>query len=316
MEGILYPTLVMGGLGVIFGALLAFASEKFYVAVDERQSKIREILPGANCGGCGYPGCDGYAEACVSGAAQPNKCAAGGPDVAAKIAEILGVAAEASEPMVAFVKCHGTYDKTVKDCVYMGFDDCRSAAVVPGKGPASCTYGCLGFGTCVKVCQFDAIHVKDGVAVVDREKCVGCGSCAAECPRGVIALVPKKSKVQVGCSNPLKGPFVKKVCSKRPIRQKSLLHRLHRLHALRQSVPQTGHIHAGQPRRHRPGALRQLRPLRVEMPRQSHSRHAPAAPGPRAEAPARSAPAAGSGVKNSSKIRTTKERRPRGFLSF
>ena len=213
MEGILYPTLVMGGLGVIFGALLAFASEKFYVAVDERQSKIREILPGANCGGCGYPGCDGYAEACVSGAAQPNKCAAGGPDVAAKIAEILGVTAEAAEPMVAFVKCHGTYDKTVKDCVYMGFDDCRSAAVVPGKGPASCTYGCLGFGTCVKVCQFDAIHVKDGVAVVDREKCVGCGTCAAECPRGVIALVPKKSKVQVGCSNPLKGPFVKKVCS-------------------------------------------------------------------------------------------------------
>ena len=213
MEGILYPTLVMGGLGGIFGALLAFASEKFYVAVDERQTKIREILPGANCGGCGYPGCDGYAEACVSGAAQPNKCAAGGPDVAAKIAEILGVTAEAAEPMVAFVKCHGTYDKTVKDCVYMGFDDCRSAAVVPGKGPASCTYGCLGFGTCVKVCQFDAIHVKDGVAVVDREKCVGCGSCAAECPRGVIALVPKKSKVQVGCSNPLKGPFVKKVCS-------------------------------------------------------------------------------------------------------
>ena len=135
MEGILYPTLVMGGLGVIFGALLAFASEKFYVAVDERQSKIREILPGANCGGCGYPGCDGYAEACVSGAAKPNKCAAGGPDVAAKIAEILGVAAEASEPMVAFVKCSGTREKTVKDCVYMGFDDCRSAAVVPRQRP-------------------------------------------------------------------------------------------------------------------------------------------------------------------------------------
>ena len=192
MEGILYPTLVMGGLGVIFGALLAFASEKFYVAVDERQSKIREILPGANCGGCGYPGCDGYAEACVSGAAQPNKCAAGGPDVAAKIAEILGVTAEAAEPMVAFVKCHGTYDKTVKDCVYMGFDDCRSAAVVPGKGPASCTYGCLGFGTCVKVCQFDAIHVKDGVAVVDREKCVGCGVCVTKCPTRALTRSKKK----------------------------------------------------------------------------------------------------------------------------
>ena len=311
MEGILYPTLVMGGLGVIFGALLAFASEKFYVAVDERQSKIREILPGANCGGCGYPGCDGYAEACVSGAAQPNKCAAGGPDVAAKIAEILGVTAEAAEPMVAFVKCHGTYDKTVKDCVYMGFDDCRSAAVVPGKGPASCTYGCLGFGTCVKVCQFDAIHVKDGVAVVDREKCVGCGSCAAECPRGVIALVPKKSKVQVGCSNPLKGPFVKKVCSTGCIGCTLCVKA-----CPKQAISMQGSLAVIDPALCvNCGLLRQLRPLRVEMPRQSHSRHAPAAPGPRAEAPARSAPAAGTGV-NNSKIRNTKERRPRGFLSF
>ena len=213
MNGIIYPAAVMGGLGVVFGALLAFASQKFFVKVDERQSRIRELLPGANCGGCGFPGCDGYAEACASGNAKLNKCAAGGPDVAAKIAEIMGVAAEAAEPVVAFVKCQGSPDKAVKDCVYHGVTDCREAVVVPGKGPSACSFGCLGFGTCVKVCSFGAIQVKNGLAVVDREKCVGCGACAAECPRGVITLVPKKSKIQVGCSNPHKGPVVKKVCS-------------------------------------------------------------------------------------------------------
>lgn len=213
MDGILYPAAVMGGLGVVFGALLAFASQKFFVAVDERQSKIRELLPGANCGGCVFPGCDGYAEACASGKAKLNKCAAGGPEVAAKIAEIMGVAAEAAEPMVAFVKCQGTLDRAVKDCVYHGAADCREAVVVPGKGPSACSFGCLGFGTCVEVCPFGAIQIKNGVAAVDREKCVGCGACAAECPRGMIALVPKKSKIHVACSNPLQGPFVKKVCS-------------------------------------------------------------------------------------------------------
>ena len=213
MEGILYPTFVMGGLGVVFGALLAFASEKFYVEVDERQSQIREILPGANCGGCGYPGCDGYAEACVNSGAKPTLCAPGGPDIAAKIAEIMGVAADISELQVAFVKCRGTLDKTLKDCLYSGFDDCRSAAVVPGRGPSSCSFGCLGFGTCVKVCTFDAINIRNGVAVVDNNKCVACGTCVAECPRSIIALMPKKSKVHVGCSNPHKAPFVKKVCS-------------------------------------------------------------------------------------------------------
>ena len=213
MDGILFPVVVMGGLGVIFGALLAFASQKFAVEVDPRQTQIRALLPGANCGGCGFPGCDGYAEACVTANAKPNLCAAGGPEVAAKIAEILGVTAEASEPMVAYVRCQGALNRTVKDCVYQGFHDCREAVVVPGKGPDACSFGCLGFGTCVKVCAFGAISVKDGLAVVDRDKCVACGACVAECPKGVIALIPKKELFQVGCSNPLKGPFVKKVCS-------------------------------------------------------------------------------------------------------
>lgn len=213
MNGILYPALVMGGLGLIFGAMLAFASKKFYVEVDERQAKVREILPGANCGGCGFPGCDGYAEAVVKGEAKVTACAAGGAPVAEKIAAIIGVEATAEEPKIAFLKCKGTPDKTVKNCVYNGVADCREAVVVPGKGPSACTFGCLGLGTCVSVCQFGAMSVVNGLAVVDREACVGCGTCVEQCPRGVLTLIPKHSRVQVSCNSPLKGPDVKKACA-------------------------------------------------------------------------------------------------------
>jgi len=213
MEGILYPTLIMGGMGVVFGALLAFASEKFAVQVDERQAKIREVLPGANCGGCGYPGCDGFAAAVVAGDAKVTGCAAGGGKVAEKIGEILGVSAGPVEPQIAFIKCKGTPDKTTKNCVYLGEMDCREAAVVPGKGPTACPFGCMGLGTCVKVCNFGAMSVENGLAVVDPEKCVGCGACVEQCPRGVIALIPRKAKTAVACNSPLKGPDVRKLCS-------------------------------------------------------------------------------------------------------
>ncbi len=213
MNGIIYPAIVMGGLGIIFGALLAYASKKFFVEVDPRQSQIREILPGANCGGCGFPGCDGFAEAVASGNAKVTGCAAGGASLAEKIADILGVEASAEEPKVALLKCKGSPDKTVKNCVYDGVFDCREAVVVPGKGPTSCAFGCMGFGTCVTVCAFGAMSVKDGLAVVDEDKCVGCGACVEQCPRGVLTLVPKSSHVHVLCNSPLKGADVKKSCS-------------------------------------------------------------------------------------------------------
>ena len=209
---IIFAALVMGGLGVVFGCLLAYASKKFAVKVDPRVTAIRAVLPGANCGGCGYPGCDGYAAACVEGACPTNKCAPGGAPVAAKIAAIMGVAAGSSEPMAAFVRCQGCADKTEKDCVYLGIGDCQSASVMPGRGPEACTSGCMGFGSCVKVCHFDAIHVENGVARVNRDKCVGCGACVNVCPRGLIALTPKKSRVAVACSNPLPGAIVRTVC--------------------------------------------------------------------------------------------------------
>jgi len=212
-SAILYPTLIMGGLGLIFGVLLAFASKKFFVETDPRQADIRAALPGANCGGCGFPGCDGFAEAVVAGKAKVSGCAAGGSALAETIAGILGVEVVIEEPKIAFLKCKGSPDKTVKNCVYFGALDCREASVIPGGGPTSCSFGCMGLGTCVRVCPFGAMNIENGLAVVDVERCVGCGACVEQCPRGVLALVPRKAKVQVSCNSPLKGPDVKKACS-------------------------------------------------------------------------------------------------------
>lgn len=213
MTGILYPALIMGGLGLIFGALLAFASEKFFVKVDERQAEIRDVLPGANCGACGLPGCDAFAEAVLAGTAEVTGCVAAGSDVAEKIASILGVEASTEEAKVAFLMCKGSLDKTTTNCIYDGVMDCREAAVIPGKGPTACSYGCLGLGTCEEVCPFDAITIQNGLAVIDEVKCVGCGICVEQCPRDVLILIPESSRVHVECNSPLKGVDVKKACS-------------------------------------------------------------------------------------------------------
>ncbi|MDR3355150.1 MAG: RnfABCDGE type electron transport complex subunit B [Synergistaceae bacterium] len=212
IAGVFYPTIVMGLLGMVFGALLAFASIKFLVVTDERVSKIREILPGANCGGCGYPGCDGYSDGIVNGGAKTSLCAAGGPSLAKSIAEIMGVASEESIPKMAFLKCKGSPDVSVRNARYDGVGDCRSAAIVPSGSPNACPFGCLGLGTCAKVCSFDAISMVDGLALIDPDRCVGCGACVSICPKSVLALVPVTSNIQVICSSKWRGPDVKRVC--------------------------------------------------------------------------------------------------------
>ncbi|MDO4218447.1 MAG: RnfABCDGE type electron transport complex subunit B [Synergistaceae bacterium] len=213
MRDIIISAIIMGSLGVIFGSLLAFASQKFAVEVDERQAKIRALLPGANCGGCGFAGCDAYADALVQQTTKLGKCSACTKENLELIAEILGQKADASVPCVAVVRCKGTCDKIIGSNLYEGTMDCRLATRVPGNSPVSCQFGCIGLGTCVSVCKFDAISVKDGIAVVDREKCVGCGTCVANCPKGVITLIPKTSRVTVKCQNTHKGLLVKKVCN-------------------------------------------------------------------------------------------------------
>ncbi|EFQ24423.1 electron transport complex, RnfABCDGE type, B subunit [Aminomonas paucivorans DSM 12260] len=212
LQGILYPALILGGLGLVFGLLLAYASKRFHVETDPRVEQVRERLPGANCGGCGFPGCDAYAEAVVLEGAKPNLCAAGGAELAEALAKIMGVSVEASARRVAFVKCKGTPDVARWRCLYEGAADCREAVVLPGGGHKACSFGCLGLGTCVAVCPFDAIHIENSVARVDEAKCVGCGACVTLCPKGLIELVPLDQRVRVACHSTHRGPDVKKAC--------------------------------------------------------------------------------------------------------
>lgn len=212
IQGILYAAILVGVIGILIGLLLGFAAIKLEVPVDEKAIAIREILPGANCGGCGYAGCDALAEAIAKGEAPVNGCPVGGAEKASQIGDIMGVSGGDAVKMVAFVKCAGTCEKAGIKANYYGIADCKRAAAIPGRGDKACSFGCMGFGSCVETCQFDAIHVKQGIAVVDKEKCVACGKCIEECPNGLIELVPYDAKWAVSCSNKDKGPKVMAVC--------------------------------------------------------------------------------------------------------
>lgn len=209
---ILYAALVLGGAGLVCGLLLAIAAKYLAVETDERVEKIVEILPNANCGGCGFAGCGAFAQAVVDGKADPSACAAGGAEAVEKIADIMGVEVDAKEPAIAVVLCQGTHNNASVRYEYDGIDDCLAAARLGG-GQKACTYACLGFGNCVKACAFDAIKIVNGVAVTDSEKCTGCGSCVEACPKGVIKLIPKKIKYFVGCSSKDKGAAMKEKCT-------------------------------------------------------------------------------------------------------
>jgi len=212
MNTILYAVLILGAIAVIFGLILAFAAKIFEVKVDPRLPEIQASLAGANCGGCGYPGCAGCAEAILSGKAPINACAPAGAEGAAKIAAIMGLTAPTGDKQVAHVICNGG-DACNRNYEYVGVPSCLAATKVAG-GPTACQFGCLGFGECVKACKFDAIHINDrGVAEVDKEKCTNCGACREACPRKLIVEVPYKQKVFVNCSNKERGPAVTKVCA-------------------------------------------------------------------------------------------------------
>lgn len=213
VQAIIIAAVIVGGVGLFIGFFLGVSGEKFKVEVDEREEAIVGVLPGNNCGGCGYAGCSGLAAAIVKGDAPVNGCPVGGAPVAAKVGEIMGVAAEEGAKQVAFVKCAGTCEKAGHDYEYTGVEDCAAMAFIPGGGAKSCSYGCLGFGNCVKVCPFDAIHVVDGIAKVDKEVCKACGKCIAACPKHLIELVPYEAKHLVQCSSKDKGKDVMKACS-------------------------------------------------------------------------------------------------------
>ena len=219
---VLIAIAVLGGLGLMFGLILAAASKVFYVETDPRLDKLNECLPGANCGGCGYAGCAAYAEAVLNGEAAIGACASGGDECAQAMAAIMGIKVEAVTRKVAMVRCSGSrsYDKDgnlargakIKG-EYEGFKDCLSASKVGGNGPLACKYGCLGFGTCVKACKFGAISIKGGVAVVDEDLCVGCMACANACPRNVIVSVEPGRNTHIACASTAKGAVTTRGCT-------------------------------------------------------------------------------------------------------
>ncbi len=205
-----FAVLLLGIMGGVFGLVLAIASQVFHVEKDERLEPVTEALPGANCGGCGYSGCAAYAQAIIDGTAKLGLCAAGGSESVEKISAIMGIEAVAMERQVALVKCRGV-NASVKG-KYEGIMDCAAAAKIAGGGPNKCSYGCMGFGNCVKACPEGAISVENGVAHVDHEKCIGCMACAAACPQGIIEAVPYSQDIVVACSSKEKGASLRKFC--------------------------------------------------------------------------------------------------------
>lgn len=209
---ILIPILILSAMGLIFGLLLGIAAKVFEVKKDERVEEIEKVLPGANCGGCGFAGCSAYAEAIVKDDAEITLCSVGGQEVADKIASIMGKEVKVMEKTCARVFCKGAKDKANQKFLYQGMENCFAASRIAG-GPKECKYGCLGFGSCVEVCKFDAIHVVNGVAEVDEEKCTSCGQCVAACPRHIIGIVPVSKSYAVLCSNHDKGIIAKNLCT-------------------------------------------------------------------------------------------------------
>lgn len=213
VSGLVTAAAVVGIVGLVIGILLGIAAKAFEVPVDEKEIQVRELLPGNNCGGCGYAGCDGLAKAIALGEAPVSGCPVASAEIHAKIGDVMGKAAGVSERKVAFVKCNGTCDKTNVKYNYTGIADCKKLALIPGHGEKVCSYGCMGYGSCVRACAFDAIHVVNGIAVVDKEKCVACGKCISECPNNLIEFVPVSATCKVECNSNDKGKDVNAACS-------------------------------------------------------------------------------------------------------
>ena len=210
---ILIPVLLLSGIGIIAAVLLTVSSIFFAVKEDERAVAIRDCLPGANCGACGYSGCDGYAKALSEGTeTRTNLCIPGGDGTAKAIADTMGVEAEDVVEKVAYVACNGKCDVVKKKFDYVGQKSCRTADIAYN-GDRSCMYACLGYGDCVNTCPTNAIRVEDGVARVDPRKCIGCGICTRTCPHGLFHLINDTSRVVVECSSHDTGAVTRKKCT-------------------------------------------------------------------------------------------------------
>lgn len=211
MSDIMIPVLLLSILGILFALILGFASKVFFVKVDEKVIQVRNELPGANCGACGFPGCDGLAKAIAEGTAGINACPVGGADLVARLAKLLGTEAGEVQRMVACVMCQGNKDFAKEKYIYTGIRDCRVNNSMQG-GSKTCAYGCLGCGTCQDVCGFNAIDMINGIAVVNKENCTACNKCIEICPKNLIDLVPYEQTVMVKCKSFSAGNVVKNAC--------------------------------------------------------------------------------------------------------
>jgi H+/Na+-translocating ferredoxin:NAD+ oxidoreductase subunit B len=204
--------ITLGGIGLASAVALGLAAKKFAVETDPRELAVLDVLPGANCGACGYPGCSGYAKMVVSGDKLAAVCPPGGQEVMEKIANIMGFAPITTDPNVAVVCCQGDNARAKAKYNYIGIADCVAAQKI-ADGPKTCPGGCLGLGTCARICPFGAIEMThDNLAVISREKCTGCGKCVASCPRQVIALAPLDATTHVLCNSHDKGAVIRKYC--------------------------------------------------------------------------------------------------------
>ena len=212
--------IVLGAIALIAAVILYVCSKKFAVKEDPRIAQVSAILPGANCGGCGFPGCSGMADALVKGADAGSldglMCPVGGAEVMCQVADLLGMAIANTDPMVAVVRCNGTCELRPRMAEYDGLRTC-TAMNACGAGETGCGYGCLGCGDCVAACQFDAIHMnpETGLPEVDEDKCTACGACTKACPRHIIELRkkgPKGRRIYVSCMNKDKGAAAMKAC--------------------------------------------------------------------------------------------------------
>lgn len=213
MKEIIIPVIICFGVAIISGVILTVASKLFGIKEDEKFLRIRDCLPGANCGACGYSGCDGYAKAISSGSCEAtNLCVPGGAVTSSGIAEILGVDASDVVEKVAYIACNGNCDASKRKYEYVGRDSCRIANMAY-QGDKFCTFACLGYGDCAAACPQKAIHVDNGVAKVDVSSCIGCGICVRNCPNHIIKLIDRTSAVAVTCSNHDKGAVTRKACT-------------------------------------------------------------------------------------------------------
>ncbi len=213
MSGIITPVVMVVVIGLVLAVVLTVAAKVFFVPVDETQANLRAELPGANCGACGFAGCDDYSSALAKDHSLSTAlCPVGGAAVAEKLAAVLGVEAAREEPKKAVVRCNGNCDARADILEWKGINTCSAARQFFG-GMKACAFGCIGLGDCERVCDYQAIQVCNGVAVVNRENCVACGRCAKGCPTGIISLIPERSTVVVQCSSTAKGAVARKQCS-------------------------------------------------------------------------------------------------------